>query len=333
MPEIGWVAGATRPVSAALARANHSLWIAVGVNLAIVGVSLGVAALLGRHILSALKTLQGHAAAIGHGQLDQRVEVRGIDEFAELAESLNRMAQRLQDRTQTAENVMENLRRSNKELEQFAYVASHDLQEPLRVITGYLQLIERRYTEKLDDDGRQFIDYVVEAVNRMQQLISDLLQYSRVGSRGLPIKPSDMGAAVREALDALQKMIEETDAVVRCDPLPTVPADGRQLVQLFQNLIGNSIKFRSPERKPEIYVSARREDEGWKFSVGDNGIGIEPQYWEQIFVIFQRLHTRQKYPGTGIGLAVCKKIVERHGGRIWLDSRPGEGTTFHFTLG
>jgi len=225
----------------------------------------------------------------------------------------------------------EELARSNQDLQQFAYVASHDLQEPLRVITGYLQLIEGRYKGKMDADADQFIYYAVDGAKRMQQLIADLLDYSRLGTRGQPFQPTDAEAVLANTLTGLQKMIEDSGAVITHDPLPKVTADETQLLRLLQNLIGNGIKFRS-QRRPEIHVSARREDGRWLFSVRDNGIGIEKQYWDQVFVIFQRLHTRQKYSGTGIGLAICKKIVERHGGRIWLESTRGQGTTFYFTI-
>ena len=228
---------------------------------------------------------------------------------------------------QTAEQLL----RSNRELEQFAYVASHDLQEPLRVVVGYVQLLERRYKDRLDADADQFLRYIVNGVTRMQQLITDLLNYSRIGTRGKPFQPTDARKALDRALANLQKVVEENDAKITCDGLPSVQGDESQLVQLFQNLISNAIKFRG-QRPAEIDVSARRDGDRWVFAVRDNGIGIEREYWEQIFVIFRRLHTRQKYAGTGIGLAVCKRIVERHGGQIWLDSQPGQGTTFYFTL-
>ena len=229
------------------------------------------------------------------------------------------------------QRTADQLKRSNEELEQFAYVASHDLQEPLRVVTGYVQLIDRKYKNQLDADADQFLHYIVDGVARMQQLITDLLNYSRVGSRNEPFRPTDVQAVVDRALVNLQPVIEETDAVVTCDSLATVHGDEAQLVQLFQNLIGNGIKFRG-DRSPRIHISARRDGSRWEFAVRDNGIGIEKQYWDQIFVIFQRLHKRQDYPGTGIGLAICKRIVERHGGQIWLDSESGQGTTFRFTL-
>jgi two-component system, chemotaxis family, sensor kinase Cph1 len=223
------------------------------------------------------------------------------------------------------------LARSNKELEEFAYVASHDLQEPLRMVSSYLSLLERRYKGKLDSDADEFIHFAVDGAKRMQQLIKDLLTYSRVGTRGKPFVPTDGYQSLAAALDNLQIAIQEQGAIITHDPLPTVKADGSQLTQLFQNLIGNAIKFHGAE-KPQIHISAEEKDGEWEFAVKDNGIGIAPENFERIFVIFQRLHTREEYPGTGIGLSVCKRIVERHGGRIWLESEAGKGTTFHFTL-
>jgi PAS domain S-box-containing protein len=225
----------------------------------------------------------------------------------------------------------EELVRSNKDLEQFAYVASHDLQEPLRMVTSYVQLLARRYKGKLDSDADEFIGFAVDGAIRMWKLINDLLTYSRVGMRGKELEPTDCETILHQSLNNLKVAIEEKEAVVTHDPLPTVMADSPQLGQLFQNLIGNAIKFRGNEA-PRIHVSASQNGNGWTFSVRDNGIGIAPEYAERIFIIFQRLHRREEYPGTGIGLAVCKKIVERHGGRIWVESEVGKGATFYFTL-
>jgi PAS domain S-box-containing protein len=225
----------------------------------------------------------------------------------------------------------EELARSNAELQQFAYIASHDLQEPLRMVTSYLQLLSRRYRNQLDASADDFIAYAVDGATRMQALINDLLAYSRVGTRGTSFQLVDSHEVVRQAIKNLKVAIEESQATIAYEALPSVVADGTQLVQLFQNLIGNAIKFRQ-ENSPHIEIKAEPQTDEWLFSVQDNGIGIEPEYAERIFVIFQRLHNRAEYPGTGIGLAICKKIVEQHGGRIWISSELGQGTTFWFTI-
>jgi light-regulated signal transduction histidine kinase (bacteriophytochrome) len=227
--------------------------------------------------------------------------------------------------------AVEELRRSNADLEQFAYVASHDLQEPLRALSGMVQLLRERYRSQLDSRGMQYIDLAVESASRMQGLISALLTFSRVDRLYTPGKVIDTGAVLRNALANLQVAIEESGATVEQGALPPVVADAVQLTQVFQNLIGNAIKFRglSP---PQIEVGVTQLADAWRFHVRDNGIGIEPQYFERIFLIFQRLHVRHEYPGMGIGLALCKKIIERHGGKIWVESEPGVGATFFFTL-
>jgi PAS domain S-box-containing protein len=225
----------------------------------------------------------------------------------------------------------EDLGRSNRDLEQFAYVASHDLQEPLRAVAGFVSLLRQRYQGRLDEKADTYIDAAIDGATRMQTLIGDLLSYSRVGTKGRALEPTGARASLNDALTNLRASLEESGAVLHVEPLPSVRADGVQLTQLYQNLIANAVKFRS-DQPPEIRVGARREQEAWLFWVRDNGIGIDPQYAERIFLIFQRLHTRTKYPGTGIGLAICKRIVERHGGRIWVESQPGQGATFYFTL-
>jgi light-regulated signal transduction histidine kinase (bacteriophytochrome) len=257
------------------------------------------------------------------GSLQQRVAER---ERAE--EELRKLNEELEERV--AERTLD-LKRSNEDLEQFAYVASHDLQEPLRMITNYLQLLQERYHGKFDQNADDFIGFAREGAERMQVLINDLLQYSRVGTRPKEFRPAETDKVLKDSLSNLKVAIDESQATVTSDPLPTVVGDPVQLTQLFQNLIGNAIKFHG-EQPPVIHVGAQKQDGAWEFSVRDNGIGIASKDFERIFIIFQRLHARKKYPGTGIGLAVCKKIVERHGGRIWVQSELGKGTTFHFTV-
>jgi light-regulated signal transduction histidine kinase (bacteriophytochrome) len=237
----------------------------------------------------------------------------------------------LEERTKELAERVEELARSNAELERFAYVASHDLKEPLRMVTSYTRLLARRYKGKLDADAEDFINFAIDGAARMEQLIQDLLVYSRVGIRDLFVKPTDCEVVLGQALGNLQAAIEESDAAVTHDTLPVVKGDATQLVQIFQNLIGNAIKFHG-EKPPRIHISAEDKENEWVFSVQDNGIGIDPQYRERIFVIFQRLHSREEYPGNGIGLAICKKILENHAGRIWLSSQPGKGSTFYFSL-
>jgi PAS domain S-box-containing protein len=229
------------------------------------------------------------------------------------------------------EKILADFGRSNVELEQFAYVASHDLQEPLRMVTSFTQLLEKRYKNKLDRDADEFIGFIVDGALRMQSMINDLLQYSRIGTRGKPFIVTDFESILNQALINLKVTIEENNAIITHDPLPTLMADPSQMTQVFQNLLSNAIKFRSKEM-PRVHVSAQKKEKKWIFSLRDNGIGIAPEFFEKLFILFQRLHSKSEYPGTGIGLAVCKKIVERHGGKIWVESETGKGSTFYFTI-
>ncbi|MBI3548610.1 MAG: PAS domain-containing sensor histidine kinase [Elusimicrobia bacterium] len=225
----------------------------------------------------------------------------------------------------------EELRRSNKELNEFAYVASHDLQEPLRKITNFVQLLQRKQAGRLDADSERFMGYIVDATTRMTALIRDLLDYSRIGQAELVMGPTDMNEVLQQVLSDIEMALDSAKAEVVQDPLPVITANRAQMGRLLQNLISNAVKFRRDE-PPKVKISATRAGHNWEFHVADNGIGIEAQYGDRIFGIFQRLHTRTEYAGTGIGLAVCKKIVERHKGTIWMDSTVGKGTTFHFNI-
>ena len=272
---------------------------------------------------------------------DLAARISGVSEV-ELLESLKNVTNHMIDSVsreiterQRAEKELKEtlgeLARSNAELEQFAYVASHDLQEPLRMVSSYVQLLARRYQGKLDTDADEFIGFAVDGANRMQGLINDLLMYSRVGTKGKPFETTDCNRVLSEALLNLSAATEESGAVITNDNLPTLMADKTQMVQLIQNLVANAIKFRNKD-DPCIHVSSEQKNGTWVFSVSDNGIGIDADYYDRIFAIFQRLHGKTEYPGTGIGLSVCKRIVERHGGRIWVDSESGKGSRFYFTM-
>jgi light-regulated signal transduction histidine kinase (bacteriophytochrome) len=252
-----------------------------------------------------------------------------VGSFALLSDLTEQRAQQKQLST-----LIEQVSQSNAELEAFAYVISHDLQEPLRMIASYMRLIERRYPEKLDDEGREFIGYAVDGAKRMQSMITDLLEYSRINRLGHSFALCDAEQCLNSALRNLMPRLTEAGGVVDAQVLPTVFADGSQVIRLFQCLIDNAITFRDPQRPPRIRISAARGEQPgeWVFSVEDNGIGIEAQFSDRIFQMFQRLHARGQLGGNGIGLAVCKRIVERHHGRIWLRSKVGEGSVFSFTL-
>jgi PAS domain S-box-containing protein len=247
--------------------------------------------------------------------------IAGVQDITERKLNEERMKQTLAE-----------LDRSNKELEHFAYVTSHDLREPLRMMASFAQALDKRYSGRLDGTAEEYIHFIVDGASRMQKLIDDILVYSRVSTRGLPLEPVDMEKALREALLNLKAAVDESGARIASDPLPVVNGDQVQLLQVLQNLIGNALKFRREEEPPVVTIAASRKGPDWLFSVKDNGIGMDPELFGRLFVLFQRLHPPDKYPGTGVGLAVAKKIVERHGGRIWVESQPGRGSTFHFSI-
>lgn len=229
-------------------------------------------------------------------------------------------------------NTLANLERSNKELEQFAYVASHDLQEPLRMISSYTQLLERRYKDKLDKDANDFIQFAVDGANRMQKLINDLLDYSRISSKGKEFTKVDLSQILGQTISNLHQLISENSAFVTNEDLPVLNVDESQIIRVFQNLIENAIKYKKKTELPKIHISCEMKNDFYEFAVRDNGIGIDMQFHDRIFIIFQRLHSKEEYSGTGIGLSICKRIIERHGGKIWFESKVNEGTTFYFTL-
>jgi light-regulated signal transduction histidine kinase (bacteriophytochrome) len=300
--------------------------------------SLAIALAISRTLVRSLERLRQHALCVGRGECRVTDEVAGTVEFQELKQAFDKMATQLKQRADEVEVSNDLLRketaelaRSNKDLEDFAYVSSHDLQEPLRMVTGYLELLQRRYKDRLDADADEFIAYAVDGANRMQRLIIDLLAYSRVGSKGLALTRVSLQGPLDNALLNLKTALESSGAQVTHDEMPVARVDLSRIEQVFQNLIGNAIKF-CKAGSPKIHVGTAKEKGGWRISVSDNGIGIEEQYLERIFGIFQRLHTHKEYPGSGIGLAICKRTIERHGGRIWAESEPGKGSTFYFTI-
>ncbi|HEX6919066.1 MAG TPA: ATP-binding protein [Actinomycetes bacterium] len=330
-----------------LRRADVVLFAGVGLGvvlLASTAALLWVA--LRRWVTQPLQRLGHEVDRVEGGDLSHRVELPDVpEEIRVLAEQVDHMRVRIVqqydvaeaarqealDARRLVEEQAEDLRRSNTELEQFAYVASHDLQEPLRKVASFCQLIERRYKGKLDERGEQYIEFAVDGAKRMQLLINDLLAFSRVGRLTNEFTLVPLDDVLGQALRQLEMSITETGATVTSDPLPVVRGEAGLLVQLFQNLVGNGIKFRGDE-PPRVHIAVRRDGPMWEFACSDNGIGVEPQYAAKIFVIFQRLHGRDAYGGTGIGLAMCKKIVEYHGGRMWLDSAVSDGATFRWTL-
>ena len=282
----------------------------------------------GRSLLGILDIQDSHPNRFGPIELDTFLTLAGhvaiALQNARLFSERDQIEVTLRERTHTLEA-------RNEELAQFAYVASHDLQEPLRMITSYLQLLEQRYKGQLDKEADEFIDYAVDGANRLRQLITDLLAYSRVSRRTQPFTLVELDKVLQQAQHNLELRIQETSTIITHDPLPTLLADKTQMLQLLQNLLSNAIKFRKQDG-PIIHISARQEETSWIIQVADNGIGMEPKLTKKIFAIFQRLHTNQEYPGTGIGLAICKKIIQNHKGTIWVETEPGVGSTFFFSL-
>ncbi|MGV9557663.1 sensor histidine kinase [Streptomyces sp. NPDC003522] len=314
-------------------------WVFSAIAVVILALTILIFEGLRRGITAPLAQLGADARIIAGGVFDHPITPAGPADLRQLSGEIDFMRRRLVRELAFTEEARlrldaqtADLQRSNAELEQFAYVASHDLQEPLRKVSSFTQLLQRRYGGRLDDRADQYIDYAVDGANRMQTLINDLLDFSRVGRVHHELRSVDLDSVLEQTLSTLSVSIEETGASITHDPLPSLIADRTQMGMLWQNLIGNAVKFHRPDRTPEIHVSAVREDSLWRFSVTDNGIGIDPEYAEKVFVIFQRLHTREAYNGSGIGLAMCKKIVEFHGGTIHVDPEHRDGARITFTL-
>ena len=318
----------------------------LGMVLVAAALAVGVLALLMRWIVRPLDRLGAETRSVSEGDLGHAVVVAGPPEIEALAsdvetmrlglvnqlEDVRRSSAEVESARLMLESQAEDLQRSNRDLEQFAYVASHDLQEPLRKVASFCQLLQKRYGGQLDDRADQYISFAVDGAKRMQQLINDLLSFSRVGRTSAGTTEVDTEQCLAVALRNLELVIEESGATVEHDPLPSVQGESALLAQLLQNLIGNAVKFRRTDVAPVVRISASETEDEWEFSCADNGIGIESQYAERVFVIFQRLHAKDEYEGTGIGLALCRKIVEFHGGRIWIDPEVTSGTTIRWTL-
>lgn len=303
--------------------------------LAILGLVTGILLwhYLRRWVTDPLDELAEASRAVAEGALDRPVSVSGPDEIVALSHDVDLMRRHLVAQIASTERARVELEASNRDLEQFAYVASHDLQEPLRKVASFTQLLERRYGDQLDERGHQYIAFASDGARRMQRLIQDLLAFSRLGRGDAEPTQVDVGTCLAEALDNLSEMIEETGARVTSDPLPEVLGHAGLIVQLLQNLVANAVKFRRPEEPPHVHIGVQRAGSEWLFRCSDNGIGIEPRHAERVFAIFQRLHAKDVYSGTGIGLAMCKRIVEHHGGRIWVEHQdPSLGTTVRWTI-
>ncbi|MBN4064266.1 HAMP domain-containing protein [Dehalococcoides mccartyi] len=320
----------------ALSRLNGLGWTLAAVIVVVSLVIVIVAVVIARHLIDPISRLTHAADLFSRGELNSRVSIDSTDEIGVLGLTFNVMAERIQSANEDLEARVEertaDLKRSNQDLEQFAYVASHDLQEPLRMVSSYTQLLSKRYSGKLDESADDFIYFAVDGAKRMQVLINDLLTYSRAGRTDTAVENLDVERIATEAISNLGSRIEDSGTVITFGEMPTLVADRQQLVSIFQNLISNSIKYRSVSRDSQIEIQATRISGAWQFSVKDNGIGIDSAFTDRIFTIFQRLHGRDEYQGTGIGLAVVKKLVERSGGSIWVESVLDEGSTFLFTV-
>ncbi|XVV08738.1 sensor histidine kinase [Actinoplanes sp. CA-131856] len=304
----------------------------LGLVVALLLLIASIAVLLRVVVLRPLNELSGSVRKVAGGDFGHRVSPRGPADVARLAEDVEAMRGKLADSLAASQQQAAELHRSNADLEQFAYVASHDLQEPLRKVASFCQMLQRRYAGQLDDRAQQYIGFAVDGATRMQQLINDLLAFSRIGRMYDDRGPVDLDELVGRVEDTLALTIEETGAEIVRPKLPTVPGDATLMTQLWQNLLGNAIKFRRPDVPPRVVITVDEDEEKYTFAVQDNGIGIEPEFADKIFVIFQRLHPRDVYSGTGIGLAICKKIVEHHGGQIRLDTASTDGARIEFTL-
>jgi light-regulated signal transduction histidine kinase (bacteriophytochrome) len=308
-------------------------WV-LGTGIVVLLSVAAVALVLRGTIVNPLQRLAAGVRTVARGDFDHPVAGSGAREVVDLGEDVDTMRARIVAELAALRDAESDLRRSNAELEQFAYVASHDLQEPLRKVASFCQLLQQRYGGQLDDRADQYIGFAVDGAQRMQDLINDLLAFSRVGRVENPHTEVDCDALLARVRTDLERAIDDSGATVEASGLPTVRGDAGLLRIVFQNLVANAIKFRD-EAAPVVRIDAEREDACWRFRVSDNGIGIDPEYAERIFVLFQRLHPRTQYEGTGIGLAMCRKIVEYHGGRMWLDpeqAAAGGGSTFYFTL-
>ncbi|ANZ43094.1 histidine kinase [Lentzea guizhouensis] len=311
--------------------ASLVLWLVIGMGVLLVAVIGGLSALLHRLLIGPLASLAEQVRQVASGDFHHEIDVHGPLETVMLGDDVNTMRHRIVQELATLDAAKTELQRSNSELEQFAYVASHDLQEPLRKVASFCQLLQRRYGGQLDERADQYIGFAVDGAKRMQGLINDLLAFSRVGRITRERTAVDLNQTVNHLVDSFSERIEETHATLVVGDLPSVRGEPSLLSAVFQNLISNALKFKGQDA-PIVNIEAERDGDMWKFSVHDNGIGIEPEYADRIFVIFQRLHPKDAYPGTGIGLAMCRKIVEYHGGTIWLKTDVDSGTRFEFTL-